>query len=180
MATITQLWWSPVTHTRDWRTPKSTIGDYTDFPMYFPSGSQVSRSTRLYYRLLPRHHSRLPDRYTSPPVLRWDFTSEKTKKSNHRRSTWCLYGFPYVRTLCFSDALPTPSLIKRHVASSTIVFNRCLRFLQRSKPLNISRYSLFHHLSSSSSIPNTFSANHETSRLSQSSTFFSVHSIIKR
>ena len=115
-----------------------------------------------------------------PPVLSLDLTTEKTKKSNHRRSTWHLYRFSYVHTLCFSDAPPTPSLIKRHVASSTVVFNRRLRFLQRSKPLNPSRYSLFHHLSSSSSIPNAFSVNHKTSRLSQSSTFFSIHPIIKR
>ena len=74
-----------------------------------------------------------------PPSLK-DLTSEKTKKSNHRRSTWRLYGFPYVRTLCFSEASPTPPLIKWHVASSTVVFNRRLRFLQRSKPLNPSRY----------------------------------------
>ena len=31
--------------------------------MYFPYVSQVFRSTRLYSRLLPRHHSRLPGRY---------------------------------------------------------------------------------------------------------------------
>jgi len=40
------------------------IGDYTDFPMSFPSVSQVSRSTRPYHHWLPRHHSRLPDRYS--------------------------------------------------------------------------------------------------------------------
>ena len=39
------------------------IGDYTSFLMSFPSAGQVFRTTRQYYRLLPRHHSRLPGRY---------------------------------------------------------------------------------------------------------------------
>jgi len=103
--------------------------------MYLPSVSQVSRSTCLYYRLLPRHHFRLPDRYTSPPILSCDLSSEKTKRSRHRRSTWRWYGFPYVRTLCLFDAPPTPFSITRHVASSTVVFNCRLRFLKRSKTL---------------------------------------------
>jgi len=166
MVTMTQLWRPPITHTRDRRTPSQRSAT-----------TQTSRCTSLRSARCPVQHAYIiacchvitPDYLIgtqAPPVLSWDLTSEKTKKSNHRRSTWRLYRFPYVRTLCFSDAPPTPSLIKRHVASSTVVFNRRLRFLQRSKPLNPSRFSLFHHLSSPSSIPNAFSANHETSRLS--------------
>ena len=75
-------------------------------PTSFPSASQVSRSTRLYYCLRPRHQFRLPGRYTSPPVLSEDLSSEKTKRSRHCRSTWRWHGIPNVRTLCFSEAPP--------------------------------------------------------------------------
>ena len=36
----------------------------------------------------PRHHTRWPDRYTSPPVLSCELSSEKTKKLKFRRPTW--------------------------------------------------------------------------------------------
>ena len=85
-----------------------TTGDHTSLPTSFPSTSQVSRSTRLCYCLRPRHQFRLPGRYTSPPVLSEELSSEKTKRSRHCRSTWCWHGIPNVRTLCFSDAPPNP------------------------------------------------------------------------
>ena len=80
-----------------------------DPPTSFPSASQVSRSTRLCYSLLPRHLFRLPGRYTSPPVLSKDLSSEKTKVSHHYRPTWRWRGIPNVCTFCFPDAPQNPS-----------------------------------------------------------------------
>jgi len=84
--------------------------------------------TRLHNSLLPRHHFRLPGRYTSPPVLSEDLSSKKTKRSRHWRSTWRWRRIPNVRTFCFSDAPPNTFPIARHVASSTVIFNCRLRF----------------------------------------------------
>jgi len=80
-----------------------------DPPTSFPSASQVSRSTRLCYSLLPRHLFRLPGRYTSPPVLSEDLSSKKTKVSHHCRPTWRWRGIPNVCTFCFPDAPQNPS-----------------------------------------------------------------------
>ena len=81
-------------------------GDYTSPLISFPSASHEPRSTRLHNSSLPRHHLRLPGRYTSPPVLSEDLSSEKTKWSRHRRSTWLWRRIPNVRTFCFPDAPP--------------------------------------------------------------------------
>ena len=43
-----------------------------------------------------------------PPVLSEDLSSEKTKRSHHRRSTQHWNRIPNVRTLYFSDASPNP------------------------------------------------------------------------
>ena len=48
-------------------------------PDFLPFCQPGALSTRLYCSLMPRHHFRLPGRYTSPPVLSEDLSSEKTK-----------------------------------------------------------------------------------------------------
>ena len=77
-------------------------------PDFLPFCQPGARLTRLYYNLLPHHLFRLPGRYTSPPVLSEDLSSEKTKRSHHCRPTCHWHGIPNVRTLCFSDAPPNP------------------------------------------------------------------------
>ena len=149
--------------------------------MSFPSVSQVFRSTRLYYRLLPRHHSRLPGRYTSPPVLSGDLSSEKTKRSHHRRSTWRWHGIPNVRTLCFSNAPPNPFFPSLdtwlHQRSSSAVVCASENVRKTLKPLAL---PLFHHLSALSNVLSFSLRTHEASQLSQSPTLFNAHPITKR
>ena len=49
-------------------------------PNFLPSANHGPHSTRLHNSSLPRHHFRLPGRYTSPLVLSEDLSSEKTKE----------------------------------------------------------------------------------------------------
>ena len=51
-------------------------------PDFLPFCQPGALSTRLYCSWMPRHHFRLPGRYTSPPVLSEDLSSEKTKRSH--------------------------------------------------------------------------------------------------
>ena len=48
-------------------------------PDFLPFCQPGVPSTRLYNSSMPRHHLRLPARYTSPPVLSEDLSSEKAK-----------------------------------------------------------------------------------------------------
>ena len=50
-------------------------------PDFLPFCQPGALPTRLYCSRMPRHHSRLPGRYTSPPVLSEDLSSEKTEKA---------------------------------------------------------------------------------------------------
>jgi len=128
--------------------------------MSFPPVGQVFRSTRLYYRLLARHHSRLPGQYTSPPVLSEDLSSEKTKRSHHRRSTWRWHGIPNVCTLCFPEAPPNPFFQSldtwHHQRSSSAVVCASENIRKTLKPLAL---PLFRHLSAPSKRSKFFSAN---------------------
>ena len=49
-------------------------------PDFLPFYNSGALSTRLLCGLVPRHHFRLPGRYTSPPVLSEDLSSEKTER----------------------------------------------------------------------------------------------------
>ena len=94
------LWRSPMT-----RSPESTSGDFIfnlviadsgkleigtrqlnnwrlhEPPDFLPLCQPGALPTRLYCSRMPRHHSRLPGRYTSPPVLSEDLSSEKTERA---------------------------------------------------------------------------------------------------
>ena len=51
-----------------------------ELPDFLPFCGSGALSTYLHCSLVPRHHFRLPGRYTSPPVLSEDLSSEKTKR----------------------------------------------------------------------------------------------------
>ena len=50
-------------------------------PDFLPFCQPGALSTRLHCSRMPRHHTRLPGRYTSPPVLSEDLSSEKTERA---------------------------------------------------------------------------------------------------
>ena len=50
-------------------------------PDFLPFCQPGALSTRLCCSRMPRHHSRPPGRYTSPPVLSEDLSSEKTERA---------------------------------------------------------------------------------------------------
>ena len=50
-------------------------------PDFLPFCQPGALSTRLYCSRMPRHHTRPPGRYTSPPVLSEDLSSEKTERA---------------------------------------------------------------------------------------------------
>jgi len=144
--------------------------------MSFPFVSQVIRSTRLYYHLLPRHHSRLPGRYTSPPVLSEELSSEKTKRSHHRRSTWRWHEIPNVCTLHqtpFSNH-STRGFINGHLQLS---FALPKTFEKPLNPLHFHCSIIFLH---PQNVLSFSLRTHEASQLSQSPTLFNAHAIIKR
>ena len=149
--------------------------------MSFPSVSQVFRSTRLYYHLLPHHHSRLPGRYTSPPVLSEDLSSEKTKRSHHRRSTWRWHGIPNVCTLCFPDVPPNPFFQSLdtwlHQRSSSAVVCASENVRKTLKPLALPLFIIFLH---PQNVLCFSLRTHKASQLSQSPILFNAHPIIKR
>ena len=74
--------------------------------MYFPSVGQVSRSTRLSYRLLPRHHFRLPDRYK----VHEDQIKIKTKRENEKAKEG--YDKPSHNTLQIKSIMLTCAMPK--------------------------------------------------------------------
>ena len=101
--------------------------------MYFPSVSQVFCSTRLYYRSLPRHHSRLPGRHrcicvNSPPRLlkNHDFTFSPILLPRHKKSihpTWLSQYPTKINSFCNQTFTPhfayicdnsPPRLLKIH------------------------------------------------------------------
>ena len=91
---------------------------------------------RLYFLLqhppfsCPRHHTRWPDRYTSPLVLSCDLSSEKTKKLKFWRPTWLCVLTPTLFTdLTFHQPLGS---FDTWTYQQTIIHCR-LCFSQRSK-----------------------------------------------
>ena len=50
-------------------------------PDFLPFCQPGALSTRLHCSRMPRHHTRPPGRYTSPPVLSEDLSSEKTERA---------------------------------------------------------------------------------------------------
>ena len=50
-------------------------------PDFLPNCQPGALSTRLHCNRMPRHRIRPPGRYTSPPVLSEDLSSEKTEKA---------------------------------------------------------------------------------------------------
>ena len=94
------LWRSPIT-----RSPEFTPGDFIsnlviagsgmleigtrqlnnwrlhEPPDFLPFCQPGALPTRLYCSRMPRHHTRPPGRYTSPPVLSEDLSSEKTERA---------------------------------------------------------------------------------------------------
>ena len=50
-------------------------------PDFLPICQPGALSTRLHCSRMPRHHTRPPGRYTSPPVLSEDLSSEKTERA---------------------------------------------------------------------------------------------------
>ena len=50
-------------------------------PDFLPIFQPGALSTRLHCSRVPRHHTRPPGRYTSPPVLSEDLSSEKTERA---------------------------------------------------------------------------------------------------
>ena len=141
------LWRSPIT-----RSPEFTSGDFIfnpviadsgmleigtrqlnnwrlhELPDFLPFCQPGALSTRLYCSWTPRHHFRLPGRYTSSLVLSEDLSSEKTRRVTSTPVYVALTQNSKRLTFCFPDAPPNPSPIARHVASSTVTFSYRLRF----------------------------------------------------
>ena len=116
-------------------------------PDFLPNCQPGALSTRLRCNRMPRHRIRPPGRYTSPPVLSEDLSSEKTEEAFVNTS---LRGMgrriPRDSTLCCSDAPPNPSRIAWHVALINGYLHLPLALPQTvSKTLKPLTLLLFHH-----------------------------------
>ena len=154
-----------------------------NFPPSFPSACQVSFTTRLFCSLVPRHHFRLPGRYTSPLVLSEDLSSEKTERATstpiyvaltqNSKRLYLLLSLTLHHTLLLSfDAWPHQRLPSVNVCASQTYFE---------KPLNPFHFTVSSFPSFSSDAPSFFCKKAlNVLQPSESPTSFLAFLIIKR